>query len=433
MVRFANFVRGPQHAPSLRVMGWLKLHRLLAATVVILLVAGTTGLVRLVRAESKLPTIEVKRGEFTENLPIRGEVKAQKSMVMTAPSGTGQIQIIKMAKTGDPVKVGDVVVQFDTTQLQNQLNTRSSELKQAEREIDGAVAQAKITEEQDATDLAKAKFDVERAKLDASKTEILSAIDGAKAKLVLSDAEQALREVEQRVKSNKSGDAALIASKRLKQKKALFDVNLTKTNLERMSLKAPVSGTATVLTHWQGPGQQVEWRAGDSVWPGAGVMELPDMDTIQIAARVDEIDRGRLQVGQRLRIHVDAVPDTEFTGEIAEISPLAKSDFSGWPVLRNFDIRMKLDKTDSRLRPGMSASVRIAVDTIKDATIIPAEAAFQKSGRNVVYVARSGGRFEERTIEIRKRNNGTIAVATGLQPGERLYTKDPTLQTEEKK
>lgn len=418
MVRFANFV---------------KLHRFLAATLVILLVAGTTGLVRLVRAESKIPTVEVKRGEFTENLPIRGEVKAQKSIVLTAPSGSGQIQIIKMKKTGDTVNAGDLVVQFDMTQLQNQFATRQSDLKQSEREIDGAIAQAKMTEEQDATDLAKAKFDVERAKLDASKTEILSEIDGAKAKLALSDAEQTLREVTQRVASNKKGNAALVAEKRLKQQKALFDVNLAKSNIERMSLKAPISGMVTVLTHWMGPGQQVEWREGDSVWPGAGVVELPDMSTIQIAARVDEIDRGRLHVGQRVKVHADAVPDTDFTAEIAEISPLAKSDFSGWPVLRNFDVRMKLDKPDPRLKPGMSASARIAVDSIKDAIIIPAEASFQKSGRTVVYVARSGGRFEERTIEVLKRNGGSIAVANGLNAGEKLYTKDPTVQVEEKK
>ena len=418
MIRFANFV---------------KLHRWIVATVVILLIAGATGIVRLVRAESKLPTVEVKRGEFTENLPIRGEVKAQKSIVLTAPSGTGQMQILKLAKTGDAVKEGDVVVQIDITQLQNQLDTRASELKQSEREIDGAAAQAKMTEEQDATDLAKAKFDVQRAKLDAGKQEILSQIDGEKAKLVLSDAEQSQREAEQKQKSNKTGNAAAIASKRLKQQKALFDVNQAKSNIARMTLKAPVSGIATVLTHWMGPGQQVEWREGDSVWPGAGVMELPDMTTIQIAARVDEIDRGRLQVGQRARVHVDAVPDTEFVGVISEISPLAKSDFSGWPIVRNFDVRMKLDNNDQRLKPGMSASLRIAVDNIKDAIIIPAEASFQKSGRNVVYVARSGGRFEERTIEILKRNGGTLAVASGIKPGERLFTKDPTLQTEEKK
>lgn len=418
MSRFAKFVA---------------LHRWIATIVVIFLVAGGTGIVRLVRAETKLPTAEVKRGEFTENLPIRGEVKAQKSLVLTAPSGTGQMQIIKMVKTGDIVKEGDVVIQFDTTQLQNQLDTRTSELKQAEREIDGAIAQARMTEEQDSTDLAKAKFDVERAKLDAGKQEILSQIDGEKAKLTLSDKDQSLREIEQRVKSNKSGNAATIAGKRLKQRKALFDVNQAKTNIARMTIKAPLSGIVTVLTHWMGPNQQVEWREGDSVWPGAGVMELPDMSTIQIAARVDEIDRGRLQVGQKVRVHVDAVPDTEFLGQIADISPLAKSDFSGWPIVRNFDIRMKLSNADTRLKPGMSASVRIAVDSIQDAIIIPAEASFQKSGRTVAYVLRSGGRYEERSIEIARRNGGQLAVASGLKPGERVFTKDPTAQEKESK
>ena len=413
-----------------RIAKFVVVHRWASAAALVVLLGGVFGIAHLTQADTRMPTAEVKRGEFVENLPVRGEIKAQRSIVLTAPSGVGQVQIIRMAKTGDPVKQGDVVVRFDSTTLQNQLETRSSELKQAEREIDGAIAQAHMTEEQDATDTAKAKFDVERARLDASKQEILSQIDGEKARLALADAEQALREAEQKQKANKAADAATIASTRLKQQKALFDVNQSKNNLTKMELKAPVSGIATVLTHWMGPGQQVEWRTGDNVWPGAGVMELPDMSTIQVAARVDEIDRGRLHVGQRVRIRVDAVPDSEFTGEISEISPMAKSDFSGWPIVRNFDIRMKLDKPDSRLKPGMSASARIAVDTIKDAIIIPAEASFQKSGRTVAYVVHGSG-FEERVIEVARRSGNQLAVAKGLKAGERVYTKDPTVQQEQ--
>ena len=392
-------------------------------------IVGVFGVAHLMRADISLPTAEVKRGEFVDNMPVRGEIKAERSIVLTAPSGVGQVQIIAMAKTGDTVKQGDVVVRFDTTQLQNQLDTRASDLKQAEREIDGAIAQAHMTEEQDATDLAKAKFDVERARLDASKQEILSQIDGEKAKLALADAEQALRQAEQKQKSDKAADAATVASSRLKQQKALFDVNLAKSNIARMELKAPVSGIATVLTHWMGPGQQVEWRTGDNVWPGAGVMELPDMNTIQVAARVDEIDRGRLHVGQKIQVRVDAVPDTDFAGQISDISPMAKSDFSGWPIVRNFDVRMKLDRPDPRLKPGMSASSRIAVDSIRDAILIPASASFQKSGRTVAYVVHGSG-YEERSIEIVRRSGDQLAVASGLKPGERVYTKDPTLPEE---
>jgi multidrug efflux pump subunit AcrA (membrane-fusion protein) len=72
------------------------------------------------------------------------------------------------------------------------------------------------------------------------------------------------------------------------------------------------------------------------------------------------------------------------------------------------------------------------VDSIKDAIIIPAEASFQRSGRTVAYVLKSGGRYEERTIEIARRNSGLLAVASGLKPGERVFTKDPTVQDQQK-
>lgn len=415
------------------LLNLVKLHRWMALAVAVLLLAGGTGIVRLVRADSKMAAVEVRRGEFIDTLPIRGEVKAQKSLVLTAPSGAGDIQIVKLLKTGTQVKEGDVVVQFDVADQTDRYNTRLSELKQAESEIQNQRAKAHMIEEQDKTDFAKAKFDVERARLDAGKQEILSAIDGEKAKLKLADAEQSLHEAEQKLKADQQGNAADIASRQQKRSKAEFDVNQAKRNIEKMTLRAPLAGMVNVLTTWRGPGQQVEWREGDRAWPGAGIAELPDMNTIQIAARVDEIDRGKLQTGQRVKVHIDAVPDTEFVGQIIEISPLAKSDFSGWPIVRNFDIRMKLDKEDPRLKPGMSASARIAVDTIKDAIMIPVEASFQKSGRTVAYVVKSGGRFEERTIEILRRSNGTLAVASGLNPGERVLTKDPTLQIQEGK
>jgi HlyD family secretion protein len=400
-----------------------------AAGVVLLL--AVTGLVRMVRAAPRVPTVEVRRGEFVDQLQLRGEVKAQKSIVLTAPSGAGDIQILTLAKNGDTVKQGDVVVQFDITDLKNRLDTRSSELKQADAEIEGARAQGRMKEEQDLTDLAKAKFDVERARLDAGKQEILSEIDGAKARLKLADAEQAQREAEEKVKSDKAASAADIASRQQKRGKALFDVNQVKNNIARMTLRAPVGGMVTLLQNFRAGSffaeNNPEWKVGDRAWPGAGIAELPDLNVIQIAARVDEIDRGRVEVGQTVGIRVDALPDQEFQGKVVEISPMAKSDFSGWPVVRNFDMRMQIENADSRLKPGMSATARVAVDRLPGAVIIPAEASFQKPGRVVAYVLR-GGRFEERAIEIARRSGGQLAVAKGLSPGERVATRDPTVE-----
>jgi multidrug efflux pump subunit AcrA (membrane-fusion protein) len=92
-------------------------------------------------------------------------------------------------------------------------------------------------------------------------------------------------------------------------------------------------------------------------------------------------------------VQLDAIPDRPFTGRISQISAIATMDFSsGWPFPRNFNVEIALDQSDSRLRPGMTSQVTIVVDRVANAITIPAQAAFQKSGRTLAYVR--GTKFE---------------------------------------
>ena len=102
-----------------------------------------------------------------------------------------------------------------------------------------------------------------------------------------------------------------------------------------------------------------------------------------------------MKEGQPATVRVDAVPDKEFPAHVVEISPLAKIDFSGWPFPRNFDVSVQLDQADLRVRPGMSATARVAVEKLPDCILIPPEATFQKFGKTVAYVL-SGSSFQER-------------------------------------
>jgi len=169
-----------------------------------------------------------------------------------------------------------------------------------------------------------------------------------------------------------------------------------------------------------------EFKEGDRAWPGAAIAELPDLSTLRASTHLDELDRGRLKDGQTASIRVDAVPDKELTGHVAEIATLAKMDFSsGWPPKKSFDMSLQLDQTDPRLRPGMSATVRIAVERVPNSILIPSKSAFSKQGRTVAYVLR-GAAFEERTIEVSRRSAEEVVVAKGLSRGERVAVKDPT-------
>jgi RND family efflux transporter MFP subunit len=382
------------------------------------------GAVRLGKRSPTVPTIEAKRGEFLDSMQFRGEVKALKSVTISAPAEAGDLQIIKVAAEGTAVKPGDVVVEFDKTKTEQDLAQYRSSLKSAEAEIGQARAQARLAEEEDKTAVMKARYEVEVAKLEASKQEIVSKIEGEEAKLKLADAEQKLRETETKEKSDKTLNQATIESKEQASRKALYDVERAERALTQMSQRAPSAGTISLLQHWSGS-SMTTYRPGDRAWAGAAIAELPDATTLVISARVDETERGRLAAKQPITVQLNAIPDRQFTGHIEQIGAIASLDFSsGWPITRNFILEIVLDQSDPRFKPGITGQVTVVVDRVPDAVTIPAQALFQKSGQNVAYVWR-GTQFEERTIEVGRRSGDKVMVAKGVRAGEQVALRDP--------
>jgi multidrug efflux pump subunit AcrA (membrane-fusion protein) len=303
-----------------------------------------------------------------------------------------------------------------------------SELKTAEGEIERIRAQARLKDEDNKTQLTKNTYDVERAKLEVSKQEILAEIEGEKAKIALSDAGHKLQEVGIKLKSDESSANADVEIQKQKREKATFEVREAERSIAAMSLKAPVDGMVTLMPNWRAQvnwGSAPEFKEGDRAWPGAGIVELPDLTSVRVTGRVEETERGRLKTGQTAVVKIDAIPAKDFNATLVDISPLAKLDVSTWPPPKNFDTALQLGESDPKIRPGMSATARIAVERVPNVILIPAEASFQKKGRSVAYVLK-GTVFEERVIEITRRSGSQLWIAKGLNPGEKVALKDPT-------
>ena len=406
---------------------WRPGKRALTGVAALVLSGGVFGAFRLASPGVKLPPADVKRKEFVDNLEIRGEVKALRSVVIAAPYGAGDLQIMKLATNGAKVKKGDVLVEFDNTTVKHKLAQDQSALKSAEAEIQQSRAAARLKEEKDLTDVMTADYDVRKARMDASKQEILSVIEGEQAKLKLADAEQKLKEAQATLKADRSSAASDLASKQQKRDQAAFQVQLDERSLASLALIAPLDGVVALQNHWQPQGGPTPFKPGDRAWPGAAIAELPDPSALKISARIEEAERGQLKMGQSAAIRVDAVPDGSFSGKIDTISPTASLDFNaGWPVPRNFSVELALASSDARLAPGMGAVVRVAVGRVADGIVIPSSALFRKAGRTVVYVRR-GSKFEEIPVEVSRRSGDEALIAKGLQPGEQLALKDPTL------
>jgi len=216
-----------------------------------------------------------------------------------------------------------------------------------------------------------------------------------------------------------------LASKVQLRDRAAYQVKQDEIGLEALTLRAPLDGTFTELMHWE-PMGEVAYKPGDRVWPGAGLAELPDNSTLRVSARVEEAERGRMKIGQPVTLRLDAIPDRALQGRIDEISPTASTDFTaGWPFPRNFSLGVSITDKDNRISSGMSATARVAVDSVSDAVVIPLGAVFRKSGRSVAFVLH-GSKFVETTIEVVRRNADEAMIAKGISPGDRVALREPS-------
>jgi HlyD family secretion protein len=389
--------------------------------------AGTFAATRRA-AVPDLPTATVTRGEFVDTLEIRGEIRPLKSIVLSSPMQSGELQILKLAKSGTMVKPGDLLVQFDPSTLERTIQEKQSELKQADAEIEQTAAQSRLAREQNATAVMKAGYDIERAKLDASKGDTVSRLDIEQAKLAVVDAQQRERELKEKVKSDETSAEADLSAKRHKREKALFDLRRAEQGLKNLELRAPASGMVNVLPNFRSGsmfGGQQEFQEGDRAWPGAAILELPDLSSVHLEARLDESDRGRLQPQQDATVRIEAIPGKDFKAKLDSISVLAKIDFSsGWPPAKNFDLNLMFLDIDSKMRPGMTAVARIATQRVPDVVLIPSEAIFQRDGVPTVYKL-DGSIFVETPITVRKRGKEQAIVDQGVTPGDRIATRRP--------
>ena len=374
-----------------------------------------------------LPTGEVTRGDFIELVEVRGDVRPFRSVVVVAPFQAGELQILKIAPSGTAVKQGDVVAEFDALTLRNTIQDKQGELRQAEAERDQAREQAKSDAERDRTAVLKAEFDVKRERLNIGDPSILSASDVERTRLAVADAEQRLTETQAKDAANRRSAAADAASRDRKIAKIQNDIEIAKRGFDSLKVVAPADGTVSVMSNYRmsGPmGMPQEFKQGDRAWPGAQILELPDLSSVRIMSRIDETDRGQLKLGQTAIVRAEAVPDREYHATVTDISMLARIDYSSWPAVKNFDLVLSITDADARLRPGMSSSVRIATGKVPDMLLVPSASVFPAEGRLVVY--RRGRRsFEPVAVEIIKRGRDQIAIKGAVSPGDRISLVKP--------
>jgi HlyD family secretion protein len=410
-----------------RVFLWT-LGLVLVATVV----TGTrAALTSLQPRGPQVPTAEVKRGEVDTSVQVTGELRATKTESLTAPPSGTTLRILRLAQTGAPVKKGDIVVAFDPSDQEYQVEEQKSILLEAELEIEKLQADNAAQQAQDDVDLLTARFDMRKAELDVQANEIQTAITARKNELTLEEAKRRLAQLEQDVSSRTKSSEAALAVAAEKKNKAQITIDQAQRLLDQMELRAAIDGVIAVRENRESNfgfwGMTFnEYREGDTVSPGRLVAEVLDLAQIELTAKVPESERARIARGQAAQVKLDSVGAQRLKAHATLIGGISANRFFG-PMqgpTRQFDVTFKLDEVPSALRPGLTAQVTIAGEPMKNVLHIPRQALFDRSGKPTVYL-KAGERFEPKEVKVVARTASAVVVEQ-IAEGAQVALADPT-------
>jgi HlyD family secretion protein len=412
-----------------RIILWLGSMVVLVAAIAALATARRTS---VPATDGEISLGQVKRGDLDLNVVATGELRANHTMMLTAPPvGGGALQITRLSHTGVPVKKGDIVIEFDPSEQHYKLEQNRSELLQAEQEITKAQADAAVLTAQDKVALLKARFDVRRAELDVQKNELVSAIEGKKNQLALEQAKRVLAELEQDVQSHTASGQSTIYLAQEKRNKAKLAMDQAQQNIDKMRVPAAMDGLVSIQKNRDASGgfffdgmTLPDYREGDQVQPGSAIAEVIDSREMEITAKINEHDRSNIKPGQPVEVEFDALPGEIFHGTVKTVGGMSRRQFWEENEGGKFDVAIQLPNINSRLRPGLTAQVVIRGDSKKNVLYVPRQALFLKDGKRIVYV-KSGNGFEQREIKIQNEGESRAAIE-GLQEGTAVALVDPT-------
>jgi multidrug efflux pump subunit AcrA (membrane-fusion protein) len=263
---------------------------------------------------------------------------------------------------------------------------------------------------------------VRRAELEVSKNELVSTIDAQKNLLALDEAKRALTQLQEDIQSHSASNQAALAISEEKRHKARLSMEQAEQNIKNMHITAPIDGLVVIHGNRDSTGgffmdgmTLPDYHVGDQANPGSSIAEVIDISRLEVSAQVGETDRINLKPEQAVEMKIDALPGETFLGKVQTVGGATSREFWDDNSQRKFDVAVRLDSTDPRLRPGFAVRLSILGDNLSRAVSIPGGAIFDHDGKKVVYCKRNRG-FEMQEVKVRAVSEGR-AVLNGLSPG----------------
>ena len=389
---------------------------LVLITLLVFLSAGCTS------GESDLvETVEVIRGDLTETVPISGNLEMP-DRVNLSFGMTGEVVDVLVGK-GDQVKRGDVLAKLDTAEIDARLEIAQLAIKAVQ--IDYEIARNRLMETlyprytgTFLSDLAGTWVALEE--MDETLAEAQRLIDEWDAEglgIQLDEAELILAKAKDKLHKGRWPMPFFVKTIEMELDKAALAIDIASAEIEAIEVSLP---NAVITAPINGEVSWIELEPGEWAVATAPVITIIDTSVLQMKGIIDEMDMPSVELGGKVIVTLDALPDKQTEGKVTYISPIGTIQ-SGVVF---YEATLELEKIDRMFRDGMSATADVIVEERKDVLLLPVGAISREGGG--YYVMKMLGEEQSEQIEIKVGlNNGRfMEILSGLKEGDEVLIRD---------
>lgn len=395
---------------------------LLLALVLVVAMLGGQG---CASTESKDIFREVEKGDLEVAVTTTGELQAKNSIDINGPvgarkAGIYQLKISRLVPEGTIVKPGDFVAELDKSEIVAKVKEVDINLQKFTSQFTQAQLDCTLTLSQARDELINLQYAMEQRKLEKEESIYESPSTKRQAEIEFEKAVRAHRQAQTNYQTKVRQAEAKISEVEADLRKEEGKLESYREILNEFTIAAPEPGMVIYFREWDGKKRVV----GSTVSPWQPtVATLPDLTIMESVTYVNEVDIKKVQRGQTVRVSLDADPDKKLNGQVTQVGNIGEQRPNSDSKV--FEVKVIINEKDSTLRPAMTTSNEIIIQTLEDVTYIPRETVHAVND-SVNYVYRlEGGNAVKQEVKLGAENENYVVVLSGVTVGEKLFMSIP--------
>jgi multidrug efflux pump subunit AcrA (membrane-fusion protein) len=375
-------------------------------------------------SESASIFVEPQSGPFEVTVINTGELRAKNSTEIKGPEGLRDIRLYntkiqKLIPEGTVVEKGDFVAELDRSEIMTKMQDAQLELQQAESQYEQAQLDSSLTLSQARDNLVNMQYTLEERQIAVEQSQYESPAVQRQATI---DLEKAQRQLKQGNKNYKT------KVKQAEAKLREIEVDLTKAKnslanirqiMGQFRINAPEDGMVIYKRDRSGR-KQVE-GSSVSAWNPV-VAELPDFTAFESVTYVNEVDIQNVQNKQHVDLSLDAYPEKELNGTVVNVANIGEQRPNSDSKV--FEVIIEINKPDTTLRPAMTTSNTIHINSLDKAMYVPLETIHSVDSLSYIF-KRDGLQPVMQQVELGMMNENNVVINTGISMDDTIYMTLP--------